>query len=916
MVEQATDPMAPTAADTEPGSAATIDSQEAARTSTATAISLGVVERGLYTDRQLLAEGGMGKVVIAHDARLGRKVAIKELRIDHPAARARFEREAALTARLEHPGIVGIHEAGKWPSGEPFFAMRVIAGRSLDKLFAERKDRRDRLALVPNVLAVADAVAYAHQLRIIHRDLKPQNVMVGEFGETVVIDWGLAKELGSDELASIDGSAQSGDLTTAGSVIGTPMYLPPEQARGEEVDRTADVYAIGAILYELCAGRPPYTARTVEELLEIVIEGPPEALPSDVPAELVAITGRAMARERSDRYPSARELAEDLRRFQTGQLVGAHRYTTGQLLGRWMRRHRAILVTSAVALVALLVLGVYSVYNIMAERREANAQRALADSRSEQALSLVWYMQNDLREQLELLNRVDLLDPVSRTVIKTFEGHPDQSGNSNIGLMMAYKNLADALRTKGDLDGATSAVKSAIAAFDRLRSPQVPPRADRAAFSMVLGDIAQARGDKQATLAHYRDGVSRMESLHAEEPANLELTFALAQRRGQLAEQLGENGETKAGLEEARRAEALLGAKREVPAPLADRLVEARAGLAVTLAELLASSGDSTGAAEQLQRAVDLRTQLAGRDKRWTAQRALALSLQRLGGLRASTGDSPGALTAFRAALAIVQKAHDADPRNAVAERDVGTMNRILASSLVKLKDFPAARTHAEAALTIAERASARSPENDDLTGEHATALDRLVLLEGAAKNWKRATELAARATERRLAVATRNPKNAAHRRSLMSAYSRHASVLKETDERAAAKQAAVAALEIATELANAAPADRSRQRDLSVMHSELAELLTDLGEHVAALVEYRADFAIAEKLAASDPTSTKSQKDLAESHAGLGVGLGNLGKRVEADKEFETAFAVLAKLPPDPELVQELTAKRDKCCR
>src|SRR5439155_14543670 len=152
-----------------------------------------------------------------------------------------------LTARLEHPSIVAVHEAGRWPSGEPFYAMRLVRGRSLDRVLASATTREARLALVANVLAVADAIGYAHTQQIIHRDLKPHNVMVGDFGETVVIDWGLAKDLAADE-ESLEASGELGG-TVVGSVLGTPSYMPPEQARGEAVDETADVYAIGAMLY-------------------------------------------------------------------------------------------------------------------------------------------------------------------------------------------------------------------------------------------------------------------------------------------------------------------------------------------------------------------------------------------------------------------------------------------------------------------------------------------------------------------------------------------------------------------------------------------------------------------------------------------------------------------------------------------
>src|SRR4051794_35094719 len=196
--------------------------------------------------------GGLGRVLRAHDRELGRDVAIKELIARGDLGEVRFLREALITARLEHPGIVPVHEAGRWPDGTPFYAMKLVAGRSLRDLLAERPAVDERIALLHHVIAVTDAIAYAHGRNIIHRDLKPANVVIGDFGETVVIDWGLAKDLSADEEPGIGAgpfrTAHDDGLTSAGTILGTPAYMPPEQQRGEHVDQRADVYAIGAML--------------------------------------------------------------------------------------------------------------------------------------------------------------------------------------------------------------------------------------------------------------------------------------------------------------------------------------------------------------------------------------------------------------------------------------------------------------------------------------------------------------------------------------------------------------------------------------------------------------------------------------------------------------------------------------------
>jgi eukaryotic-like serine/threonine-protein kinase len=231
------------------------------------------VERHHYAITREMARGGIGRVFEARDLRLGRQVAIKELLPRNRDAARRFEREARITARLQHPAIIHVYEAGTWPGGEPFYVMPLVSGRSLDTVVAEKKTLEDRLGLLPNVIAVADALAYAHNANVIHRDLKPANVLVGEFGETVVIDWGLAKDLGvySDPTESLQMRLRAtAEETMSGSVVGTPAYMPPEQARGDAVDQRADVYALGALLYKVLCGAAPYEGKSSIEVVELV----------------------------------------------------------------------------------------------------------------------------------------------------------------------------------------------------------------------------------------------------------------------------------------------------------------------------------------------------------------------------------------------------------------------------------------------------------------------------------------------------------------------------------------------------------------------------------------------------------------------------------------------------------------------
>jgi eukaryotic-like serine/threonine-protein kinase len=340
-----------------------------------------------YSLRGEHARGGLGRILNAYDRQLERNVVVKELLRGGTTNEQRFVREARITARLEHPGIVPVHEAGRHRDGSPYYVMKKIAGRPLRDVIAECATLPERLTLVPRVLAVADAIAYAHSKRIIHRDLKPSNVIIGDFGETVVVDWGLAKDLSTDtdeDYANPDAYREvaTDELTVAGQVLGTPAYMPPEQARGAEVDERADVYALGAILYHVLSGKQPYTARTAADLLSLAQKAdlvPLRARNPAVPDDLAAITHKAMAAVPHARYPSARELAEDLRRFQAGRLVGAREYSFTQLVVRWLRQHRAFAIAASTVIALALGGGVWAFERESRLRHRAEGQQEAAE---------------------------------------------------------------------------------------------------------------------------------------------------------------------------------------------------------------------------------------------------------------------------------------------------------------------------------------------------------------------------------------------------------------------------------------------------------------------------------------------------------------------------------------------------------
>jgi eukaryotic-like serine/threonine-protein kinase len=339
--------------------------------------------RSRYTLTHLHAQGGLGRVWLARDTDLNREVALKEIlpgKAPHPDLWRRFLKEAQVTGQLEHPGIVPVYElARRSEDDQPFYTMRFVRGQTLRAAIADYHRRRtearidplERPRLLQAFVSICQAIAYAHSRGVIHRDLKPDNVVLGGFGEVLVLDWGLAKRVDRPEddagppSVAISDEAEH-EATREGQYLGTPAYMAPEQAEGrlDLLDVRTDVYGLGAILFEILTGRTPHEGDSVMQILFRAANEPTprtRAVEPSVPPALDAICSKAMARERSDRYASASDLAVDMQRWLADEPVSAFVEPWARRLARFARRHRhplqvaaALLLTAVVSVVALV----------------------------------------------------------------------------------------------------------------------------------------------------------------------------------------------------------------------------------------------------------------------------------------------------------------------------------------------------------------------------------------------------------------------------------------------------------------------------------------------------------------------------------------------------------------------------------
>jgi serine/threonine protein kinase/tetratricopeptide (TPR) repeat protein len=539
------------------------------------------------------AKGGFGKVFVAEDLELGREVAFKEIQhkyADDHETQVRFLREARITGGLEHPGIVPIYGLGVHENGRPYYAMRFIRGESLQQAIRAYHDadpvthitadgQLEFRRLLRRFIDVCNALEYAHAQGIVHRDLKPGNIMLGEYGETLVVDWGLAKsfvepDTESEQCLSASAGAVSdasmsattprsrlarlsddGSLQTMiGASVGTPQFMSPEQARGleDEVGSLSDIYSLGATLYCILTGAGAFTGKSPDEVIQQVIKGKfpaPKVTNPEAPTPLSAICLKAMARFPAERYPSANALAGDIEHWLADEPIEAYQETRRELFSRWVRKHQARAQAIGLAIIAIAVVSIVAAVLIDQSRRsEATARAKLKIANDAEILA----KHEALRRTRQTREAIDTSLSGMSDALETFPGMQDTRRRLLVQAATDYAKLAQEksldpelqseaarnlvrlgdVRIKlNDLALATTEYQKAAEIFQLLsqQHPDAPEYLLELALTYIQQGVALAIQDQHSSAdSQFREAAALLTPLVQEHPDQLEYQDGLA----------------------------------------------------------------------------------------------------------------------------------------------------------------------------------------------------------------------------------------------------------------------------------------------------------------------------------------------------------------------------------------------------
>jgi serine/threonine protein kinase len=832
---------------------------------------------GRFALKGLHASGGLGEVFTARDTELNREVAVKRIKsryADDAGSRRRFLTEAELTAKLDHPGVVPVFGLVNDVRGRPCYAMRFIRGETLkdeiDRYHGNRKtedrgqktekaDGDDKPAeakpaeaftpacagvprsvafrhLLARFIATCQAVAYAHKKNIIHRDIKPANIMVGAFGETLVVDWGLAKSLddGPDLDHVMKAAAEAGfrndpeatdlpsHMTTAGTAVGTPSYMAPEQATGEldKVGPRSDIYALGATLFVILTGKTPVSGKTTAEVLDSVRRGayePAAAVNPEAPKPLDAVCRKAMALRPEDRYATALDLAADVERWLSDEPVSCYRDPPLARLARWTRRHPAR-VAAAASLLLAGVIGAAGVAWAVNEGRK-NTKDALTKVTEEE------------EKKTEALRKLGIEQQTTLRVNEKLKDQTAATENARVEAVGA-RNVA-----RGRYEAAVAAYNVFVRDMDR--------------------KMADSPGQQKLRESLLNDSIKGLQGLldSGGGPAAADRTLVAAYRQtGEVYQLLGKTGEA-----------------------------EEKFDKAVKTARAVKEAADRTP-----------RTPVA--DKR-EADRDYARSLEKLAGAYLQAGKSKDALEKIEEALGYFAKLAE-EAGDVAAQKDRAGAKALRAKVLADLGRTGRAVTDCEEARDERDRLAAAAPGDLDRKRDLAESLDALAELQLRTARTKDALTSAEESLKVRTAIATTLPGRPAVRRELAAAYARLGDVHVARGRVAAAAKWYGDGLGVLTAIpAEERDQNVGVRADLALLHGRLANALLRTGDIDAAEASAEEGVKVAGALHAADPTFAKARRDLALARERYGDTLLAAGKTDAGIVEYTGSRALFGRL-------------------
>ncbi len=839
-----------------------------------------------YRSLRLHASGGLGAVYVAEDTELHREVALKEIQAefaDDATSRGRFLLEAEITGRLEHPGVVPVYGLGQYSDGRPFYAMRFIQGDNLGEAIkrfheAERpgRDPGERSLefrqLLRRFIDVCNAVAYAHSRGVLHRDLKPSNVMLGKYGETLVVDWGLAKALGS-VCTSSEGDGQllrpsSGSgvaETRAGTFVGTPVYMSPEQAGGRigEMGLASDVYSLGATLYVLLTGKPPFVGTDAQDLLNKVEHGhfsAPREVKADTPAALDAISRKAMALLPADRYATTLDLAADVEHWLADEPVTAYPEPWRTRFRRWLRRHRTLTASAAALLLTALVGLVIGLITVDQERRQTAQERD----------------KKDMALQAETQARTIAMGALRKLT-------DDMVEQQLAGQTVLTEENRRFLRE----------IQQQYEEFAALPGEEAERRAVRAEGHVRVGHVQRRLGDEKNAEASFRLALASYQQLITEVPASAGIRYNLASTYWGLGRLMQDTGR----LREAETAyTSALGLMNDLAADFPTRhdirhdSVKSHLGLAnVFLATFRFKEAE-----ERYNDALAIEQRLLADFPANTEFRQLMAGIQySRGQLFRTTGQLKNAESAHAEALAIRKQLAADFPTRPEFRQNLAASHHTAGQMLYAMGRLEEAETSYRTALDIRRQLAADFPIRPEFCHDVAESHDMLGQYLHSFGRKKDAEAAYADALAIRQKLAADFPTRPEFRRGLAATYSWLGKLLAAEGRTDEAETAHGEALAIRKQLEAEFPTRSEFRHDLAMSFHDLAGRLRVQGRLKEAETVYGETLVIRKQLAADFPTVPNYQRELIGSHNDLAILFRKMGRPKDAERAYLEALAI-----------------------